>query len=93
MLYVPSLRQIAFLTVEPVSLMHAQGAMMSRDTLDAQQSLTTSPIEMIVSRVIQREFARDRAARQRSERRRAAAQRARHFDKLALPAVNGGNKG
>ena len=62
--------------------------MMSRDTLDAQQSSTTSPIATIVSRVIQREFARDRAARQRSERRRAAAQRARNFDKLALAAAS-----
>ena len=56
---------------------------MSRDTLDAQQNATTSSVEAIVSRVIQREFARDRAARQRSERRRAAAQRARTFDNLA----------
>lgn len=66
---------------------------MSRDSFYPQQRSPASPIELIVSRVIQREFARDRVARQRSERRRAAAQRARHFDKLALAAVSGGFRG
>ena len=63
---------------------------MSRDALDAQPRSTRSVIETVISRLLQRELTRGRTARQRSDRRRAAAQRARDFDKQAVAAVTGG---
>lgn len=66
--------------------------MMSRDSLNAPQSSTATSIELVISRLLQRELARGRVSQQRSDRRRAAAQRARHFDKQALAVVSGGNR-
>jgi 3-methyladenine DNA glycosylase/8-oxoguanine DNA glycosylase len=61
---------------------------MNRDILQAQQRPTTLPIGDIVMRVIQRELNRSKTARQRSERRRAAAERVRNFDRVAVAAVS-----
>jgi hypothetical protein len=66
--------------------------MMRRDTLDPQQRQIPSSITTVISRLLQREMARDHSARRRSNRRRAAAQHARDLDKLILATVSSGRR-